>query len=138
MYHLFLILVSLKKDSSYTGKVKTFRVQRHYQEKADKIIYSEPFYYHATVLFFLSKTLFLFIYLANTSVNKEETHYTKELDVDSGEITPLEYPCNYSNNANYTWIIKTKHNKTSVNFTILDLQAETNGIWSCSDYLQVC
>ena len=88
-------------------------------------------------VFFIYHFIFV-IYLANTSVNKEETHYTKQLDDDSGEITSLEYPCNYSNNANYTWIIKTKHNKTSVNFTILDLQAETNGIWSCSDYLQVC
>ena len=88
--------------------------------------------------FFLSITLFLFLYLANTSVEREETHYTRQLGGESGEITSLGYPCNYSNNANYTWIIKTRNNRTSVNFTILDLQAETNGIWSCFDYLQVC
>lgn len=81
---------------------------------------------------------FFFITVANTSVDREETHYTRHLGGESGQITSLGYPCNYSNNANYTWIIKTGNNKTSVNFTILDLQAETNGSWSCSDYLQVC
>lgn len=82
--------------------------------------------------------IFLFIYLANTSIAKEETYYIEQLNDESGEITSLGYPRSYSNNANYTWIINTGNSETYVNFTIADLQAETNGIWSCIDYLQVC
>lgn len=88
--------------------------------------------------FLFDDYIFLFIYLANTSIAKEEIYYIKQLNDESGEITSLEYPCNYSNNANYTWIIKTVNSETDVNFTIVDLQAETSGIWSCVDYLQVC
>ena len=81
----------------------------------------------------------MFIYLASTSIAKEETYYIKQLNDESGEITSLGYPCSYSNNANFTWIIiKTGNSKADVNFTIVDLQAETNGIWSCTEYLQVC
>ncbi|XP_078311355.1 scavenger receptor cysteine-rich domain-containing protein DMBT1-like [Crassostrea virginica] len=85
----------------------------------------------------VTKRGFKLYWQAKTSVEREETHYTRQLGGESGEITSLGYPCNYSNNANYTWIIKTRNNRTSVNFTILDLQAETYGIWSCSDYLQI-
>lgn len=47
------------------------------------------------------------------------------------------YPGNYPNNINYTRIIYTENPNNSVNFTILDLEAETFGKGSCLDYLRV-
>lgn len=52
-------------------------------------------------------------------------------------MTSPDYPCNYPNNVNFTWIIKPGKIKDIVNFTILDLQAETKNGRSCYDYLQV-
>lgn len=47
------------------------------------------------------------------------------------------YPGNYPNNINYTRIIDTGNTNTSVNFTILDLEAETFDNGNCLDYLRV-
>nr|XP_022286135.1 deleted in malignant brain tumors 1 protein-like [Crassostrea virginica] len=52
-------------------------------------------------------------------------------------MTSPDYPCNYPNNVNFTWIIKPGKIKDIVNFTILDLQAETKNGRSCYDYLQI-
>ena len=70
---------------------------------------------------------------------RERSYYTEYLLVDNGwgHITSPNYPCNYQNNANFTWIIKAKRDQINVNFTILDLQAETSGR-GCYDYLKVC
>ena len=76
-------------------------------------------------------------FLANVSLHIRNRHYIEYLDGENGEITSLGYPCKYPNNVNYTWILKTGNNKTSVNFYILDVQAETRGDWSCYDYLKV-
>ena len=60
-------------------------------------------------------------------------------DVDdkvSGHILSPGYPYEYPNNLNYTRIILTG-NKTSVNFSILSLEAETDGEYDCYDYLKV-
>lgn len=47
------------------------------------------------------------------------------------------YPDNYPNNINYTWILVSGSNNTIVNFTIVDLQTESDGNMSCFDYLTV-
>ena len=75
--------------------------------------------------------------LANSSVQITKRHYIEHIHGENGQITSLGYPCTYPNNVNYTWILKTGNNKTSVNFHILDVQAETRGDWSCYDYLKV-
>lgn len=81
---------------------------------------------------------FLFIPASSSSLH-ERSYYTEYLLVDSGKghITSLGYPCNYPNNANFTWIIKAKRDQINVNFTIFDLQAETTDR-GCYDYLKVC
>ena len=67
----------------------------------------------------------------------KRTYYTEYLECNSGQITSPGYPCNYPNNVNYTWIIQTGNNRTSVNFTIVDLQAELKGRTHCYDYIKV-
>ena len=47
------------------------------------------------------------------------------------------YPADYPNNINYTWTLVSGSNNTIVNFTIVDLQAESDSKLSCFDYLTV-
>ena len=52
-----------------------------------------------------------------------------------GQITSPGYPLNYPNNANYTWIIKTGHQKAEVEIKIEFMDIKK---WSpCDDYLLV-
>ena len=55
---------------------------------------------------------------------------------NSGQISSPGYPDEYQNNVNFTRIISFGATRTRVNFTILDLYAETNGA-GCYDYLKV-
>ena len=55
----------------------------------------------------------------------------------SGQIYSPGYPADYPNNINYTWTLVSGNNNTIVNFTIVDLQAESDSKLSCFDYLTV-
>ena len=55
----------------------------------------------------------------------------------SGQIYSPGYPANYPNNINYTWTLVSGSNNIIVNFTIVDLQAESDSRLSCFDYLTV-
>nr|XP_022321347.1 uncharacterized protein LOC111123356 isoform X2 [Crassostrea virginica] len=51
-----------------------------------------------------------------------------------GQITSPGYPGNYPNNANYTWIIRTGHQKANVTVKIAMMNIEK---WKCDDYLLI-
>ena len=55
----------------------------------------------------------------------------------SGQMYSPGYPADYPNNINYTWTLVSGSNNTFVNFTIVDLQAESDSKLSCFDYLIV-
>lgn len=59
-----------------------------------------------------------------------------QIDGNSGQISSPGYPGEYPNNVNSTRIISFGATSTRVNFTILDLDAETNG-FACLDYLKL-
>ena len=54
-----------------------------------------------------------------------------------GEIMSPDYPRNYPDNINYTWILRTGHFNATVIFTIMDFSIDTSHIPPCNDYLQV-
>ena len=56
---------------------------------------------------------------------------------ESGEITSPDYPANYPDNINYTWILRTGHLKANVTFTILNFDIIKHNFTPCEDYLQV-
>ncbi|XP_078312500.1 embryonic protein UVS.2-like isoform X2 [Crassostrea virginica] len=56
---------------------------------------------------------------------------------NNGSISSPGFPDNYPNNVNYTRIINVKNTKSRVNFTVLYLEAETDGNLSCFDYLKI-
>ena len=56
---------------------------------------------------------------------------------NNGSISSPGFPDNYPNNVNYTRIINVKNTRSRVNFTVLYLEAETDGNLSCFDYLKV-
>lgn len=58
----------------------------------------------------------------------------KYIDGISGQITSPDYPGNYPNNANYTWIIRTGSRSAKVTFRIIEMNIEK---WECDDYLEV-
>ncbi|XP_078339047.1 uncharacterized protein LOC111123356 isoform X3 [Crassostrea virginica] len=59
---------------------------------------------------------------------------TYETDI-YGQITSPGYPGNYPNNANYTWILRTGHQKANVTVNIAMMSIEE---WSpCDDYLLI-
>ena len=66
--------------------------------------------------------------------SKQRTSNCTEDQVDAyrGHINSPGYPGEYPNNVNLTRIISFGNQRASVNFTILDLDAE-----SCCDYLKV-
>ena len=55
-----------------------------------------------------------------------------QVDAYRGHINSPGYPGEYPNNINWTRIISFGNQRSSVNFTILDLDTET-----CCDYLKV-
>lgn len=55
----------------------------------------------------------------------------------SGKITPPKYPGNYSNNVNYTWIIKTGSQLANVTFRIIEMNIHERKWYPCDDYLEV-
>ena len=57
-------------------------------------------------------------------------------DANLGKLNSPAYPGEYPNNINLTKIISFGNKRASVNFTILDLEAETNSA-DCFDYLKV-
>ncbi|XP_056008675.1 cubilin-like [Ostrea edulis] len=58
--------------------------------------------------------------------------FMRYLDDKSGEITSPGYPGDYPNNVNYTWMIRTGHNKSNVTITVIDMDIE-----KCDDYLDI-
>ena len=57
-------------------------------------------------------------------------------DANRGQLNSPAYPGEYPNNVNLTRIISFGYKRASVNFTILDLESETNSA-DCYDYLKV-
>lgn len=105
---------------------------------------SKIFEHYKHILVFWLSRLFhvpLFLNLDDasmpTTVVTEPKKCTKDVDNKvSGHILSPGYPYEYPNNLNYTRIILIG-NKTSVNFSILDLESETRGESDCYDYLKV-
>ena len=75
--------------------------------------------------------------IADVSVSTRKRYCTEDqIGGKSGQISSPGYPDEYQNNVNFTRIISFGATRTRVNFTILDLDAETKGA-GCYDYLKV-
>lgn len=75
--------------------------------------------------------------IADVSMSTRKRYCTEDqIGGKSGQISSPGYPDEYPNDVNFTRIISFEATGTRVNFTILDLDAETNGA-GCYDYLKV-
>ena len=70
------------------------------------------------------------------ALSKQKNCTEDQVDAYTGHINSPGYPGEYPNNVNLTRIISFGNKRASVNFTILDLEGETNSA-DCYDYLKV-
>ncbi|XP_062614479.1 protein SpAN-like, partial [Saccostrea cucullata] len=59
----------------------------------------------------------------------------ENINTKKGQFTSPEYPANYPDNANYTWIIWTGHTAANVTFRVHDMNIKFTN--PCDDYLEI-